>query len=102
MQDSQVAGRARGGTARRQGTKPSGGGSQSGAKKARVQFHLGEKLIERIGVHASLVHRNQSAVVEEILTSWLTRYGRGRELFPSEGGTSGGQVDPSGEEGSAN
>ena len=57
-----------------------------------MQFHLGEKLIERLGVHASLAHRNSSAVVEEVLTSWLSRYGKGRELFPAE-------VDPLGQGG---
>jgi hypothetical protein len=92
MQDGLEAGRSRGGSSRRQGAKVTGSGKRPEAKKLRVQYHLGEKLIERLGVHASLVHRNQSAVVEEILTGWLTRYGRGRELFPA---------DPEDSEGSA-
>jgi hypothetical protein len=28
-----------------------------------------------------MVHRDRSAMVEEVLLGWLTRYGRGRELF---------------------
>src|SRR4051794_40841480 len=71
--------------ARRQGTKPPGGGRRPGAKTQRAQFHLGEKTLERLGVHASLVHADKSRVVDEVLTAWLTRYGRGRELFgPAE------------------
>ena len=42
--------------------------------------------MERLGVHCSLVHRNQSAVADEILTSWLAHYGRGRELFADADG----------------
>jgi hypothetical protein len=32
-------------------------------------------------VHCSLVGRERSHVVEEILSGWLARYGRGREIF---------------------
>lgn len=85
MQDGPEAGRPRGGTPRRQGAKVPGSDKRSGAKPLRVQYHLGERLVERLGVHCSLVHRSQSAVVGEILTGWLTRYGKGRELFPPEG-----------------
>lgn len=49
--------------------------------KARVQFHLGETLIQRLGVHCAMTGRSQSAMVEEILASWLTRFGKGRELW---------------------
>jgi hypothetical protein len=48
-----------------------------------VQYHLSEQLVERLGVHCSMSHRNEAAMVEEILLSWLARYGRGRELFPA-------------------
>ena len=79
MADHREAGvRSRKGEARRQSAKPQGGGV---APKRRLQFHLAEQLVERLGVHCSLSHRNESAVVGEILLSWLSRYGRGRELF---------------------
>lgn len=84
MQDGQEAGKARGVAARRQGAKPPSGAKRPGAKTLRLQLHLGEKTVERLGVHCSLVHRNQSAVADEILRTWLSRYGRGRELFPAE------------------
>jgi hypothetical protein len=84
MKDGLEAGQPRGGTPRRQGAKVSGSGKRPGDKKLRVQYHLGERLIERLGVHASLVHKSQSSVVEEILSGWLGCYGRGRELFPPE------------------
>src|SRR3954447_12328846 len=88
MQDGQGAGNARKGAAKRQGAKPLGGGKAPAAKKLRQQFHLGEQVVQRLGVHCSMSHRDKSALVEEVLTSWLARYGRGRELFPA------GEVDP--------
>jgi hypothetical protein len=83
--------RPAGGTARRQNTKPSGSAKRPRAKTARVQLHLGETTVKRLAVHAALVGRNQSRVADEILTSYLDRYGRGRELFAGDG-------DPSGQE----
>jgi hypothetical protein len=53
----------------------------SSGKTARAQFHLGERTLERLAVHCALVHRNQSAMVDELLGVWLQRFGRGRELF---------------------
>jgi hypothetical protein len=50
--------------------------------------------VERLGVHASLVHADKSRVVEEVLLSWLTRYGRGRELFGQAEGLEGGDAPP--------
>jgi hypothetical protein len=49
-----------------------------------VQFHLGEQLIERLAVHAALVHRSQGSVVEEVLLGWLLRFGKGRDLWGEE------------------
>jgi hypothetical protein len=72
------------GEAKREGAKPLGSGKRPGEKTVRRQFHLGERTAQRLGVHCSLVDRNESAIVEEILGSWLTRYGRGRELWASE------------------
>jgi hypothetical protein len=68
------------GTAKRQNTKP----PVSGKKPAsRVQLHLGEQTVQRLGVHCSLVGRNASRVADEILSTWLGRFGKGREIFPA-------------------
>jgi hypothetical protein len=32
-------------------------------------------------VHCSLVGRDRSKVAEEILSGWLARFGKGREIF---------------------
>jgi hypothetical protein len=84
VQDGLEAGRARGGAAKRQGARPPGGEKQPGEPKLRVQYHLGKSVVERLGVHCSLVHRNESVVVQEILAAWLQRYGRGKELWSGE------------------
>jgi hypothetical protein len=89
-----AAKRPRGGTAGRQGARASGGARRSGAKTVRLQLHLGEKTVERLGVHASLVHADKSRVVEEVLLGWLSRYGRGRELFGQAEGLEGGEGPP--------
>jgi hypothetical protein len=77
----QVADSVRGGTVRRQGAKPSGGAKQPKAKAVRLQLHLGELVVRRLNVHAALVGRNSSRVAEEILDGWLSRFGKGREIF---------------------
>src|SRR5687767_6379499 len=82
-------------TPKRRGATVSGGAKRRGAKTTRLQLHLGETTARRLAVHAALVGRNQSRVADEILASYLDRYGRGRELF-AESGESPGQ-----EEGSA-
>src|SRR3954447_25026299 len=84
MQDGQGAGNARKGAAKRQGARPLGSGKAPVAKKLRQQFHLGEQVVQRLGVHCSMCHRDKSAFVEEILGSWLIRYGKGKEAFPSD------------------
>ncbi|MBV8607303.1 MAG: hypothetical protein JO034_07565 [Singulisphaera sp.] len=86
MQDGREASKPRGGAAKRPGAKPPSGAKRPSAQTLRLQLHLGEKTVERLGVHCSLVHRNQSAVADEILTSWLAHYGRGRELFADADG----------------
>jgi hypothetical protein len=101
MKDDREAGKPRKEATGRKGGKSQGGGKGSGARKVRVQFHLGETLIERLGVHASLVHRNQSAVVEEVMTRYLGRHGRGKELFPPVTPDPEGRADSSVQEGSA-
>ena len=47
-------------------------------------MHLGENTVKRLGVHCSLVGRDRSAVAEEILGTWLARYGKGRAIFEAE------------------
>jgi hypothetical protein len=96
MQDDQGAEKSRKGTPRRQGAKASGGGKQQATKKVRVQFHLGVRTMERLGVHCSLAHSNNSAVVEKVLSKWLRDNGKGREWlnFPDEEASEGPATDP--------
>src|SRR4051794_27805797 len=88
----EAAGRHRGGSAARRGGRPTGGGSRPGERTARRQFHLGDETAKRLSVHCSLADRNESAFVEEVLGSWLARYGRGRELWAP--GDRGPQLAP--------
>lgn len=85
MQSGPAAGRTRNGAARRQRGPAAGSDRRPGGKTLRVQYHLGELTVERLGVHCSLTHRNPSAVVEDILATWLRCHGRGRELWPVVG-----------------
>lgn len=71
------------GTTRRQSTKSLGSAKPPVAKTTRQTLHLGEQVVKRLGVHATLVSRDRSAVANEILNAWLTRFGRGREIFDS-------------------
>jgi hypothetical protein len=63
-----------------------GGAKRADTKTVRSQLHLGEQTQKRLAVHAALVGRNASRVADEILSGWLARYGRGRELFDSPAG----------------
>jgi hypothetical protein len=81
MEDGSEAPRRGGVAARRQGAKPSGGAKRPAAKPQRVQLHLDATTVERLGVHAALAHQDKSKVVNAILTGWLGRFGKGRELF---------------------
>jgi hypothetical protein len=47
-------------------------------------LHLGEETVKRLGVHCSLVGRDRSAVANEILAAWLTRFGQGRRIFEAD------------------
>jgi hypothetical protein len=80
------------GEPRRESAKPPGGGKRTGASTLRVQYHLSVETVERIGVHCSLVHRRESAVVEEALLRYLAVSGKGQRLFDR---TSGGREDSS-------
>lgn len=78
------------GEARRRNTKPPVSAKRKAEKSQRLQLHLGEKTVQRLGVHCSLVGRNQSREAERILLRYLSREGRGRELF----GELSGEADP--------
>jgi hypothetical protein len=75
------AGRGPAGEVRRRNTKPPGGAKRKAEKSQRLQLHLGENTVKRLGVHCSLVGRNQSREAERILLRYLSREGKGRELF---------------------
>ena len=85
------AGKPAGGAARHRGAKPPGGAKKPADKTARIQLHLGEQTAKRLNVHAALVGRNSSRVADEILSGWLGRFGKGREIFtdPVDGEVSG-------------
>jgi hypothetical protein len=76
--------------------KAAGGEKQPGTVIVRSQLHLGEKTVQRLGVHCSLVGRNASRVADEILDSWLSRYGKGREIFGPPDPAAPGQSGQSG------
>lgn len=82
-QADQEAGRPRAVVTRNRGAKSPSGAKRPETKTVRVQLHLGETAAKRLSVHAALVGRNSSRVADEILTGWLARYGKGRELFPA-------------------
>jgi hypothetical protein len=69
---------------RHRGAKAPGGAKRPGTKTVRCQLHLGEQTQTRLAVHAALVRRNASRVADEILSSWLKRFGQGRANFPEE------------------
>jgi hypothetical protein len=71
------------GAPKRQVAKTLGGAKPAVAKTTRQTLHLDEQVVERLGVHCSLTHRDRSSVANEILTTYLARYGRGREIFES-------------------
>jgi hypothetical protein len=80
----QVADSVRGVVSRHRGVKAPGGAKQPKAKAVRLQLHLGELVVRRLNVHAALVGRNSSRVAEEILNGWLSRFGKGREIFTDD------------------
>ncbi len=90
MEDGSGAGSKPAGEVRRRNTKPPGGAKRGAEKSQRLQLHLGEKTVQRLGVHCSLVGKNMSKEAERILLRYLTREGRGREVF----GDASGEADP--------
>jgi hypothetical protein len=49
--------------------------------KVRMQLRFDRKTAERLGVHCSLTRRHESHEVERIVCDYLSRHGRGKELF---------------------
>lgn len=78
--------------ARRRNTKPPVSAKRKAEKSQRLQLHLGENTVKRLGVHCSLVGKNQSREAERILLRYLAREGKGRELFDQTD-----DLDPDGE-----
>jgi hypothetical protein len=72
------------GTSRRQGAKTLGSAKPPVVKTTRQTLHLDERTVKRLGVHCSLVGRDRSAVANEILAAWLSRFGQGRRIFEAE------------------
>jgi hypothetical protein len=52
-------------------------------------LHLGEQTAKRLAVHAALEGRNQSREADRILAMYLRSKGKGREMFPDDGDSSG-------------
>jgi hypothetical protein len=81
---SQEAGHRPAVAPRNRGPKAPGGAKGPGTETVRSQLHLGGQTAKRLAVHAALVGRNASRVADDILSSWLTRYGQGRAIFEAE------------------
>jgi hypothetical protein len=82
------------GAPKHRSVKVTGGTKRSDAKGVRQTLHLGENTVKRLGVHCSLVGRDRSKVADEILSGWLARFGKGREIFTD---TVSGEVEADGE-----
>lgn len=80
-QVSQEAGKPAAVVPKHRGAKTPSSAKRPETKTVRSQLHLGEETVKRLGVHCSLVGRNASRVADEILSTWLGRFGKGREIF---------------------
>ena len=78
------AGHRPAGAPKHRGVRVPGGAKRPETKTVRSQLHLGEQTQKRLAVHAALVGRNASRVADEILLSYLTRFGQGRSLFEAD------------------
>jgi hypothetical protein len=89
------AGHRPAGAPKHRGVRAPGGAKRPETKTVRSQLHLGEQTQKRLAVHAALVGRNASRVADEILLSYLVRFGQGRAIFDAEGQRSdhAGDVD---------
>lgn len=87
-------------------TKSKNSESPKEAKKpqARLQLHVSEKLVERLGVHCSLLHKSWSDEASRILLKYLVERGRGRQLFkdPKQADIAEPSPDPVDEESASN
>jgi len=81
MEDGKEAGSKPAGEPKRRAAKAPGSASRQRGKTVRVQLHLDEMTVKRLGVHCALVSRNQSAEAGRILLSYLLQHGRGQEIF---------------------
>ena len=79
--NDQAAERVRPVVSKLRGAKTPSSAKRGSAKTVRLQLHLGEQVAKRLAVHAALSGRNQSRVTEEVLLSWLSRFGQGKEIF---------------------
>jgi hypothetical protein len=79
------AGRPAAVVSKSRGSKTPGSARRPETKTVRAQLHLGEQTAKRLNVHAALVGRNASRVADEILSAWLGRFGKGREIFTDHG-----------------
>ncbi|WP_422930090.1 hypothetical protein [Singulisphaera sp. PoT] len=75
------ASRSNGNAANARTLKASKPSKRPKGKSVRQQFTLSEETVKRLGVHAALSGVDQTAIVEEILSKWLKRYGLGRVAF---------------------
>lgn len=73
--------KARASAPARQSAKAPSGTKRQREQVVRVTLHLGESTQKRLNVHAALVSKNASRVAEEVLSGWLRRFGKGREVF---------------------
>lgn len=81
-ENSQEAGKPRVRAPKRQATKSSPAPKRQADTVRRVQLHLSATTVRRLAVHCGMVDRNQSRVADELLSSWLARWGKGKEMFP--------------------
>lgn len=81
MEDGKEAGGRPAGEPRRRTAKAPGGASRRSGKTTRIQLHLDELTVKRLGVHCALEGRNNSAEADRILLQYLAQHGKGRELF---------------------
>ncbi|WP_422923758.1 ribbon-helix-helix protein, CopG family [Singulisphaera sp. PoT] len=75
------ASRSNGNAANARTLKASKPSKRPRGKSVRLQVTLPEETVKRLGVHSALAGVDQTAIVEEILSKWLKRYGLGRVAF---------------------
>jgi len=81
VMDDRETSPAGGGPSRRLRAKPTKEAKPPPGKVSRLQLHLPELVVKRLGVHCALAGTSWSAEVSRILLQYLAVHGRGRELF---------------------